>query len=214
MKLASGILFVFIVTSALFAQTEPSFVTVPITLDHNRTIVDVYLPLADGKSKRVRAWVDTGNPDLWITAALATRLGLPLSGDPKPTLDGKEQTAPAPKELRVGGLTVSLAPIKNAHALLDRESIGPGCSAEINLPSLVLRNYDLVFDYPSRQLTIGTPGSIPFQGTSNQAIVNSQNGLIQVPSRIGGQPYDVALDLGGCEFQAFSTDPPNSAASR
>jgi len=64
-----------ILTAALAAQT-PKPVTVPITLDHNRTIIDVYLPLPDGQTKRVRAWVDNGNPEMTITQGLATKLGL------------------------------------------------------------------------------------------------------------------------------------------
>src|SRR5712672_2011920 len=39
---------------ALPSQPEPKSVTVPVTLDHNRVVIDVYLPLADGSSKRVR----------------------------------------------------------------------------------------------------------------------------------------------------------------
>ncbi|MGB8832843.1 MAG: hypothetical protein WCC95_11875, partial [Candidatus Sulfotelmatobacter sp.] len=40
------------------ATTEPKSVTVPITLDHDRIVIDVYLPLPDGSTKRVRGWVD------------------------------------------------------------------------------------------------------------------------------------------------------------
>lgn len=197
MKLVSVVLSGLLLTTPVLAQPAAgTAVTVPITLDHNRTIVDVYLPLPDGKTKRVRAWVDTGNPELSITEALVTKLGLKLSSDGKTTGDGKEHNAEAPKELQLGGLTVSLAPLKEAHALLDRESIALGCSAEINIPSTVLRNYDVLFDYPNRQLTIGPPGSIPFKGTRNQVIVTAQNGLIQVPTKIGGQSYNVSLDVG------------------
>jgi hypothetical protein len=196
MKLVSGILSALILDSSLVAQSAPKPVTVPITLDHNRTIVDVYLPLPDGNTKRVRAWIDTGNPELQITEALATELGLPLSGDPKPTPDGKERTAQAPKELQIGGLSIALESISEAHAVVYRESIAAGCSAEINIPSRILRNYDVLFDYPNRQLTIGQPGSISFNGTSNKAVINPQNGLIQVPSRINGKPYNVAFDVG------------------
>jgi len=196
MKLVTGVLCALILVASLSAQSAPKPVTVPITLDHNRTIIDVYLPLPDGRTKRVRAWIDPGNPELWITEALAGKLGLPLAGDRKPALDGKQRTAQAPKELQIGGLTIPLQPIQEAHAVVDREAVAAGCSAEINLPTTVLRNYDVLFDYPNRQFTIGPPGSIPFRGTSNQAIVNSQNGLLQVASKIGGQPYNIALDVG------------------
>ena len=89
MKMTRPLGVVLALASSLLAQTAPKSVTVPVTLDHNRTIVDVRLPLPDGKTTRVRAWVDTGNPELWITADLAKKLGLILAGDPRPTLYGK-----------------------------------------------------------------------------------------------------------------------------
>jgi len=178
------------------AQPFPTAVTVPITLDHNRTIIDVYLPLPDGKSKRVRAWVDNGNPELTITQALAQKLGLQLSQDPATTKPGAAVPTAAPTSLQIGDMTISLAAAKDAKALLQRESVAPGCSAEITIPSTVLRNYDVLFDYPNRQFTIGPPGSISFKGESSKAILNPQTGLIQIASTVEGKPYNIALDLG------------------
>lgn len=196
MKLLGAVVAVFILNVCLQAQPGPNSVTVPITLDHNRTIIDVYLPLPDGKTKRVRAWVDNGNPELWITQALATQLGLSFTGDAKPALDGKQRSVQGPTNLQVGGMTISLAGIREARALLDRESVAPGCSAEITIPSSVLRDYDVLFDYPNRQFTIGMPGSIQFKGEASKAILNSQNGLIQVASKIAGAEHNLALDVG------------------
>ncbi|MGC2198097.1 MAG: hypothetical protein WA628_25730 [Terriglobales bacterium] len=196
MKLARAMVAALILTLCVHAQPTLKSVTVPITLDHNRTIIDVYLPLADGKTKRVRAWVDNGNPGLWITQALAAQLGLSLSGDPQSALGGKQRSVQAPDHLQIGAMTISLAGIQQAQALLDSQSVAPGCSAEITIPSTVLRNYDVLFDYPNRQFTIGVPGSIPFKGESSKIILNSQNGLIQVGSRINGEEHNLALDVG------------------
>ena len=41
----------------LASQVEPESVTVPITLDHNRVLIDVGLPLPDGSTRKVRGWV-------------------------------------------------------------------------------------------------------------------------------------------------------------
>jgi len=195
MKIVRMLGFILMLAASLAAQTAPKYVTVPVTLDHNRTIIDVRLTLPDGKTTRVRAWVDTGNPELWITAALAKKLGLTLSGDARPTLYGQEQTAMAPAELLVGEMKVALTGVKDAHAILDRESIAPGCSAEINLPSTVLRGYDVIFDYPNRQFTLGMPGSLKFEGIPAKTAVTPA-GLIQVSSRVGGRGYNVMLDTG------------------
>lgn len=170
--------------------------TVPVTLDHNRTIIDVYLALPDGSTQRVRAWVDNGNPDLWITEALASKLGLSLSGEPKPALDGKERAVQAPNSIEISGMKVSLAGVKDAQALVERESVAPGSSAEITIPSTALRKYSVIFDYPNRQFTIGMPGSVQFGGESSKAIVNPENGLIQIASKINGEDHNLALDVG------------------
>ena len=195
MKRAAGILIVCFIAGAVFAQVAPNSVTVPITLDHNRIIIDVYFPMPDGSKTRVRGWVDNGNPELWMTERLAKKLGLEVSGEAKPGLDGQQRTAQTPRELQIGGMSIPLAGIKEGHAI-DRDSIGPGLSAEINLPSTVLRNYDVVVDYPNREFTISAAGVTRFQGTSTKVILNSENGLIQIAGEIGGEKQNLGFDLG------------------
>jgi hypothetical protein len=48
-------------------QPEPKSATVPFTLDHNRIIIEVSIPLSDGTTQRVRAWVDNGNPEPYMS---------------------------------------------------------------------------------------------------------------------------------------------------
>lgn len=196
MKHLGALVIALILNLCVQAQPSPKSVTVPITLDHNRTIIDVYLPLPDGKTKRARAWVDNGNTQLWITEDLAKQLGLTFSGDPQPALNGKQRTVQAPNSLQIGGMSISLSGVREGQAVLDRESVASGCSAEITIPSTVLRNYDVLFDFPNRQFTIGAPGSIQFKGVSSKALLNSQNGLIQVASKINGEEFNLALDVG------------------
>jgi hypothetical protein len=195
MRIPAALISCLLFAGALLAQTAANSATVPITLDHNRIIIDVYFPMPDGSKTRVRGWVDNGNADLWITERLAKKLGLELTGEAKPALDGQERTAQAPREMQIGGMTISLAGIKDAHAI-DRNSIGPGLSAEINLPSKLLRNYDVIVDYPNREFTIATPGTAHFQGTPAKVILNSENALIQIPGDISGEEENLGLDLG------------------
>ena len=42
-------------------------VTIPAVVDHNRVIVSVDIPMPDGSTQSVRAWVDTGSTDLVIS---------------------------------------------------------------------------------------------------------------------------------------------------
>jgi hypothetical protein len=187
--------FVLLILTAALAAQNPKPVTVPITLDHNRTIIDVYLPLPDGQTKRVRAWVDNGNPEMLITQGLATKLGLVSSSEQAPDSDKNETAVLPPASLQIGGMTIWFAGVKEAKSLA-RDTVAPGCSAEITIPSTVLRNYDVLFDFANRQFTIGPPRTIPFKGTNTKVLLNDQNGLIQVPSKIAGQDLNLALDVG------------------
>src|SRR5208282_6757890 len=86
MRLRTLLALAFVTTAA--AQAKP--VAVPITLDHDRVVIDVYLPLPDGTTKRIRGWVDNGNADLTMSRRAATLLGLNV------TCDDKACTAPSP----------------------------------------------------------------------------------------------------------------------
>ena len=190
MKLAAALL---ALTISAFGQ---STVSVPVTLDHNRVVIDVRFPLPDGTTKRVRAWVDNGNNEMWITEDLAKKLGLAISGDTKDENGLKVRSAPPPPTLIVGGMQLHPTDVKEVKVLLSRDAIAGGMSAEINLPSTLLRNYDVQVDYPNRDFTLATPGAMKFQGTPAKLLLNDQNGLVQVPSRIEGEDRNLALDLG------------------
>jgi len=181
------------------AIAAPKSVTVPITLDHNRVVIDVYLPLPDGTTKRIRGWVDNGNPDLEMSRRAATLMGLNVN------CDDKACSAPPPHEItlrhpKTGDMKVSLANIKEAKIPLKPVSAAavmvPGMSAEINLPASVLRNYDVLIDFPDREFTIARLGTLKFKGTSSKMVINAENGLIQVPSQIENKKYNLALDVG------------------
>jgi hypothetical protein len=198
MKPGALFLTTILLTALAGAETPVSnkAVTVPITLDHNRIIIDVHLPLPGGGDKRVRGWVDSGDPDLWITERVAKLMGLQTIAGPKEGTGAKMQKAQAPQAIMVGGLTISLAALKEASVETSREGIAPGVSAEINLPSSVLRKYDVLIDYPNREFTIGPPGSVHFQGTSGKLLLNSDNGLIHLSGKIDGKDYTFGLDVG------------------
>jgi hypothetical protein len=189
MKFARRIFAASILLTIALAQT-PKSVTVPITLDHNRVVIDVYLPLPNGTSKRVRAWVDTGSSEMTTSQRVGEMFG-PVS------CDGQTCKTAIPPQLLIGGMKIALTGIQGAHtpAGVPKDVMVPGMSPEINLPSTILRNYDVVFDYANRQFTIGEPGSVKFQGTASRAQVNSL-GLIQLPSQVLAENYSLSLDTG------------------
>jgi hypothetical protein len=194
MKLqALVVLFLLAAALALNAGAQKS-VTVPITLDHNRIVVDVDLALPDGTTQRVHSWVDNGDPDLEISRRVATLLGLNI------TCGEKECSAPAPREISIGGLKISLSAVKEAEIPLKPPPAAaiafPGMSAEINIPSTILRNYDVLINFPGHELTLAPPGTLKFNGSKAKAEINSKNGLIQIASQIERKKYNLALDFG------------------
>jgi len=184
------------------AQTS---VTVPVTLDHNRIIIDVRVPMPDGSTTRVRTWVDNGNPEMWITEHMAKKLGLTMRGEVKDENGLKIQSAAPPQEIRIGTLAIHPSDVKEMKVLVGRTAVGPGMSAEINLPSILLRRYDVMVDYPNREFTIGPPGSIHFAGTTVQMQLNPQNALVQISSDIAGTKDNLALDF-GASYSLLASD--------
>jgi hypothetical protein len=189
------------------AQQKPTgpaqAVTVPFTLDHNHIIIDVEVRLSDDSTQRVHAWVDNGIPDLYISRRLATSIAC----------DGQICSGAPPVEMTIGAMTIPLdghtpgtgiagagARIKQAKILLQPDGaesrIAPGMTAEINIPSTVLRRYDVLIDFPGHKFSIGAPGTVQFRGSSAKVKIDADNGLIQVPSQIENKKYSLALDLG------------------
>jgi hypothetical protein len=189
-------LIVLILATLAIAQNPPKLassksVTVPFTLDHNRIIIEVRIPLSDGSTQPTRAWVDNGNPELYMS-----RRASGLAGGLMICM-GQLCSKIPPTEMIIGGMTIKVgAVIKEAKVPADNSPIEPGLPAEINIPSTVLRNYDVLIDYPERQLTIAQPGTLKFKGVTAKVNVNPANGLIQIPSQIANKKYNLALDLG------------------
>ncbi|HEY3972494.1 MAG TPA: aspartyl protease family protein [Candidatus Sulfotelmatobacter sp.] len=199
MRFAAASFALFLLCTFGFAQTnptsllEPKSVTIPAVIDHNRVIIDVQVPLHDGSMQTVHAWVDNGNPDLYMSEHIADLVG-------GYSCDGQKCFASPPREVVIGGMEISFAAVKQARVPLrshGTESVmAAGMSVEINLPSSILRHYDVLIDFPGHKFSIGAPGTIHFRGQNCKALINAENGLIQVPSQIEKKKYTLALDLG------------------
>jgi hypothetical protein len=174
--------------------SKPNSVTVPALIDHNRVVINADLTLPNGSRERVHAWIDNGNSDLYLSRRLATLLSLMVS------CNDHECSSPPPPEIRVGGMKIALASVKQAEIPLKPVNaasvLAPGMDVEINLPSSILRHYDVLIDFPGHKFSIGTPGTIHFRGPGGKVQINGENGLIQIPSQIENKKYNLALDLG------------------
>src|SRR5580704_13097725 len=108
------------------STTRSAPVTVPATVDHNRLVIEVEVPLPDGSRQRTHAWVDNGDPDLAMSRHLATVLGLAVS------CGESECSSPAPREIYVGGMALSFAEIKQARIPLKPVSAASVMAAGVN----------------------------------------------------------------------------------
>ncbi len=174
---------------------EGKVVTVPAVIDHKRVIINVGVPTLNGTIERVRAWIDTGDPNLFESWHIATVSGRVTCAGPC--------WAQAPTGIIIGDMEISFDGVKGAGVPIwpdfdypDTKVVIPGVKAEMNLPASVLRHYDVLIDFPGRKLTIGTPGSIHFNGVPAKVQINPDTGVITVPSKIDNKKYDLELDLG------------------
>jgi hypothetical protein len=179
--------------SKLAPQSESA--AVPITLDQGRIVIDVDLQLPDGSTERVRGWVDNGNPDLYMNRRVAGLMGLSVICNGQ-ICSGTPPSQVVAPEISIGGMKIFLNPTREIKIPAGTSAVAPGMSAEINIPSSVLRNYDVLIDFPDRKFTIGLPGLLKFNGVKSKMLLNASNGLVQIPSKIENKNYDLGLDLG------------------
>jgi len=166
-----------------------------MTIDHIRVVINVEVPLRDGSTQRVRAWVDNGNPDLYMSGHVAALMGLSVSCDGQ-ICSGRANPQVVALEILIGGMKIFLPATKEVKIPASGSVVASGMNAEINIPSTVLRHYAVLIDFPGRKFSLGAPGTIHFRGPGGKAQVNAENGLIQVPSQIEKKKYNLALDLG------------------
>jgi hypothetical protein len=215
MKLHSLVVLTLITAALAQNASAQKSVTVPITLDHNRVVVDVDLALPDGTTQRTHAWIDNGDAEFWVSKRLAGLLQLTVVCNGQ--VCGATPSPGTTLQFLIGGLNVALPSsiAINVPGMAYRaanSSIAPGMSAEINIPSTILRNYDVLLNFPGHELTLAPPGTLKFNGSKTKAEINPQNGLIQIPSQIERKKYNLALDF-GASISLLAPDLFNNLAS-
>lgn len=180
---------VFLTPSSWTGETSPSPATVPFVLDHNRMLVDAEIAGKDGTWHKARLWVDTGNPDFFLSPELARRLGLEF--------DAAHGLAEAgtPQGVRLGGRPVDFSGVKTKVLTAPAWVFGT-MRCDANLPSTALMKYQIVFDYPRREMTLSEPGRLTPGGVEVPAAVHPETGIAQVDAVIDGEPFSFALDNG------------------
>jgi len=186
--------FLFITFFSAIGQQVPdtkkiNSVTVPFVLDHNRMLVEAEFQRNDGSWRKALLWVDTGNPEFLISDSFARDMGIEID-----TGKAKQEITP-PTNVRIGGLSINFNGVKS-FVVTGIPWLFNTMHNDGNLPSTVLKNYHIIFDYPSGELTIAEPGILKPRGIRSPATINPVNGIIQMDAVIDGEKYSFALDNG------------------
>ena len=175
-------------------QGRPAdYVDVPVTLDHNRMLVQAEIQRRDGSWRRALLWVDTGNPAMMVSESLARDLGIDLSGAQR-TAEGGVLDIPAPA-VRIGGMALRFDSVAT-RVHFEPFWLFRTMPIDGNLPSTVLQRYHVVFDYPRRRLTLAVPGTVRPRGERAAASVNRTTGIVQIDAVVAGETLSFALDNG------------------
>jgi hypothetical protein len=175
-------------------QADATSVTVPITIDHNQILIGVDLLQADGSTTPVHGLVTNASPDLSMSRRVAETLGVAVhctgtvcTGTPKPDASSFA--------VYVGGMKILLPASSEIKIPAGNSKIVPGTDVEITLSSNILRNYNVLVDFPDRKFTLAKPGALHFKGVSTKIQINATNGIIEVPGKIEDKKYNLLLNL-------------------
>jgi hypothetical protein len=180
--------------AAFSEEKKVNSASVPIVLDHNRMLVQAEFPQKDGGWLDARLWVDTGNPDFFMSEAFARKLGIDLSQSKDKIVDGQLEVPP-PAGVRIGGMPLNFEGVKS-YVVFAPAWLFSVMHNDANLPSTVLKRYQVIFDYPKHQLTLAEPGNLKPRGERSAAAINPETGIVQIDAVIDGENLSFALDNG------------------
>jgi hypothetical protein len=185
------------------SREETKIITVSFTSDHNRMLVNGEVRRQDNSRRKVRLWVDTGNPDLFLSPELAKDIGIALPPDSLIPDHGFIEVSP-PTSLYIGGMRLNTDSV-TCYVVMKRHFFFTATHCDMNLPSTILKKYDVMFDYPGRKMTLGVPGEIHFHGVPVAAAIHPLTGIIQIDGMADGDSLSFALD-NGASYSFGSTE--------
>ena len=169
-------------------------VTVLFELDHNRMLVNAEIQKKDSTRKNILLWVDTGNPDFFISRELALEMGLISNEDSLKAINGKLEIA-TPAGIKIGEMELDFSNVQS-YVIFEPFWLFKATHADANLPSTVLIKYDVAFDYPTKEMTILKPGTMKFTGIKIPININPETGILQIDGTISSDSISFALDNG------------------
>jgi predicted aspartyl protease len=174
---------------------QSNSIAVPLIVEGNVPIVELELQTASGAPRKARFLIDTGGDAFLIGSTLMADTGAIPMGPKLKKGDGRYVLL-RPLPARLGGRELNLSGVQMI-GLPDRKWVLSRNEAEGMIPSNLLRNYDVVFDYPGRQFILAKPGTSRPRGVSLKTPISTLAGFPRIEVEIGGKTYGFLLDTGG-----------------
>jgi hypothetical protein len=158
--------------------------TVPFIFDDNRMFAELVFVRPDGTPRKAFVFVDLGPPVPVLNEKLRKELQI---DENKPLI------------FRIGEMEVR---VESSAVDSDTGSpmTGPNgkrtVPVEAVLPGSVMKNYQVIFDYAKRTLTMAQPDTLKPEGDGVPCHVNEKTGLISVAGALAGQTHAFAVDSG------------------
>jgi PDZ domain-containing protein len=158
--------------------------TVPFIFDDNRMFAELVFVRPDGTPQKAFVFVDLGTPVPVLNEKLRKELQI---DENKPLI------------FRIGEMEVR---VESSAVDSDTGSpmTGPNgkrtVPVEAVLPGSVMKNYQVIFDYAKRTLTMAQPDTLKPEGDGVSCHVNEKTGLISVAGALAGQTHAFAVDSG------------------
>ncbi|MCJ2060816.1 peptide-binding protein [Methylobacterium sp. J-048] len=167
--------------------SDAAMTRVPIVYGSERPLVELVFARADGRERRVLAWVNMGAPTVILSKNLYRELGIGAGRD---------------LAFRIGeiGITVAAAAVTDGPGELDGRDLFDLLFAprqvEAVLPASVLRRFAIVLDPAARTLTLAPPGTLKPAGVPVPIRVDPASGIATVEARVGDTVLPLVLDAG------------------
>lgn len=171
--------------------------TASMQIEDNRVFVPLCVTGPNGVSKVVPFWVDSGGDAVFLSGRLARELGLKGQGSRFEAMGETPAHFVTKPRLSLAGMPIDLEHASVAAPLAENSSdVFIGIAAGGFLPATVLRNYDVVFDYPGHTFTLAEPGVITHRGAILRVAVQPTTGFVTTEIELAGQTYGFMLDTG------------------
>jgi len=169
------------------SASEVATTRVQIVYGSQRPLVELVFTGADGRDRRVLAWVNMGAPTIVLSKTLYRELGVGAGRD---------------LAFRIGaiGITVPAASVTDGPGELDGRDLFDLLFAprrvEAVLPASVLRRFAIVLDPAARTLTLAPPGTLKPAGIPVPIRVDPASGIATVEAQVGETALPLVLDAG------------------